>query len=149
MVLSGLVEDPDESGRSSPDVSGSIAAAYRDPLAGLFANVPPGDDRPHDVPLHPIGGNVYICPGVVIFQNGIKEPSEDMVFFKSCPRCSGDRILEHDVYGWYILCLACGYVTYPNVRMRTVHATREARKDRMAEVPNGAHPRPHVPVGLL
>ena len=38
-----------------------------------------------------------------------------MVFFKSCPRCSGDRSLESDQYGWYLLCLPCGYVTYPDV----------------------------------
>ncbi len=36
-----------------------------------------------------------------------------MVLFKSCPRCSGDRTLEEDLYGYYILCLACGYVSYP------------------------------------
>ena len=38
-----------------------------------------------------------------------------MILFKSCLRCSGDRILEQDFYGWYILCLACGYVTYPDL----------------------------------
>ena len=36
-----------------------------------------------------------------------------MIFFRSCPRCSGDRSLEHDHYGSYVLCLACGFVTYP------------------------------------
>jgi hypothetical protein len=36
-----------------------------------------------------------------------------MIIFKSCPRCSGDRSLEQDFYGWYVLCLTCGYVTYP------------------------------------
>ena len=36
-----------------------------------------------------------------------------MILFKSCPRCSGDRSLEQDFYGWYVLCLTCGYVTYP------------------------------------
>jgi hypothetical protein len=38
-----------------------------------------------------------------------------MVFFKSCPRCYGDRSLESDQYGWYLICLPCGYVTYPDV----------------------------------
>ena len=38
-----------------------------------------------------------------------------MVLFKSCPRCSGDRTLEEDIYGYYILCLACGYVSYPTM----------------------------------
>ena len=36
-----------------------------------------------------------------------------MIFFKSCPRCEGDRALEWDSYGWYIICLICGHVTYP------------------------------------
>ena len=36
-----------------------------------------------------------------------------MVLFKSCPRCEGDRTVEHDLYGWYILCLTCGFVAYP------------------------------------
>ncbi len=39
-----------------------------------------------------------------------------MVYFKSCRRCSGDRVLDEDIYGWYMLCLACGYVTYPELR---------------------------------
>ena len=38
-----------------------------------------------------------------------------MIFFKSCPRCSGDRAMENDYYGNYVLCLHCGYVTYPPV----------------------------------
>lgn len=41
-----------------------------------------------------------------------------MVYFKSCTRCSGDRVLDQDIYGWYMLCLACGYVTYPELRTR-------------------------------
>ncbi len=40
-----------------------------------------------------------------------------MVLFKSCPRCSGDRTMERDLYGWYILCLACGYVSYPKMNV--------------------------------
>ena len=38
-----------------------------------------------------------------------------MVFFKSCERCSGDQTLEHDFEGWYVLCLLCGNVTYPEL----------------------------------
>ena len=38
-----------------------------------------------------------------------------MIYFKSCPRCSGDQILHNDEYGNYIICLACGYVAYPEV----------------------------------
>ena len=33
-----------------------------------------------------------------------------MVWFKSCPRCTtGDLTLENDLYGWHVLCLACGF----------------------------------------
>ena len=33
-----------------------------------------------------------------------------MVWFKSCPRCTtGDLTLENDMYGWHVLCLACGF----------------------------------------
>ena len=28
---------------------------------------------------------------------------------KSCPRCSGDQVLEHDYCGWYLDCLQCGH----------------------------------------
>ena len=37
----------------------------------------------------------------------------NMILFKSCPRCSGDRTMEEDLYGHYILCLTCGHVSYP------------------------------------
>ncbi len=49
-----------------------------------------------------------------------------MVLFKSCPRCSGDRTMEQDLYGWYILCLACGYVTYPKIN---AEKPRRAERD--------------------
>ena len=51
-----------------------------------------------------------------------------MVYFKSCPRCSGDRVLEHDFYGWYILCLACGHVTYPRIDAEAVPAGHGSQK---------------------
>ena len=38
-----------------------------------------------------------------------------MIYFKSCQRCSGDRSLEQDMYGWYVICLGCGCVTYPDI----------------------------------
>jgi hypothetical protein len=28
---------------------------------------------------------------------------------KSCPRCSGDVIVDRDIYGWYEWCFQCGY----------------------------------------
>jgi hypothetical protein len=41
-----------------------------------------------------------------------------MFFFKSCQRCSGDRVLEQDCYGSYLTCVACGHVTYLNSKYR-------------------------------
>ena len=38
-----------------------------------------------------------------------------MIYFKSCQRCSGDRSLEQDMYGWYVICLGSGSVTYPDI----------------------------------
>lgn len=51
-----------------------------------------------------------------------------MIYFKSCPRCSGDRELERDIYGWYMLCLTCGYVTYPEVGIEAAKPHEEDRK---------------------
>ena len=31
---------------------------------------------------------------------------------KSCPRCSGDLLIELCEYGWYEGCLQCGYEHY-------------------------------------
>ena len=49
-----------------------------------------------------------------------------MILFKSCPRCSGDRVHESDAYGPCILCLACGHVAYPDTDELT--ETASARK---------------------
>ena len=51
-----------------------------------------------------------------------------MIFFKSCPRCAGDRSLENDSYGWYIICLGCGFVTYPEVVAAAKEAKQEAQR---------------------
>ena len=32
-----------------------------------------------------------------------------MIWFKSCPRCSGDLMEDSDGYGKYVSCLACGH----------------------------------------
>ena len=37
-----------------------------------------------------------------------------MILFRSCPRCSRDRVRESDAYGPYILCLVCGHMAYPD-----------------------------------
>ncbi len=29
--------------------------------------------------------------------------------FKSCPKCKGDILVDHDYNGWFELCLQCGY----------------------------------------
>lgn len=31
-----------------------------------------------------------------------------MIFFKACPRCSGDMHVNRDIYGEYKECLNCG-----------------------------------------
>ena len=36
-----------------------------------------------------------------------------MLMFRSCPKCKGDRYVEGDVFGPYLLCLQCGHVSYP------------------------------------
>ena len=51
-----------------------------------------------------------------------------MVYFKSCPRCSGNRVLEYDFYGWFMNCLSCGHVTYPSVDDMPSRKLLEARK---------------------
>ena len=34
-----------------------------------------------------------------------------MLRLKSCPRCkNGDITLDRDYYGWYQLCIQCGYM---------------------------------------
>ena len=35
---------------------------------------------------------------------------------KACPRCSGDCRLDRDHQGWYVMCFACGHVSYPGVQ---------------------------------
>jgi hypothetical protein len=40
---------------------------------------------------------------------------EHDVLFKSCTRCGGDRRVRRDFEGFYVGCLACGHVTYPEV----------------------------------
>jgi len=42
--------------------------------------------------------------------------SEYDILFKSCTRCGGDRQVRRDFEGFYVGCLACGHVTYPDVR---------------------------------
>lgn len=33
-----------------------------------------------------------------------------MLMLKSCPRCRGDLYRDRDQYGWFLLCLHCGYM---------------------------------------
>ena len=50
-----------------------------------------------------------------MYGNNKVKPGESMIFFKSCPRCVGDQALERDSYGWYVICLGCGHVSYPDL----------------------------------
>lgn len=34
-----------------------------------------------------------------------------MMRLKSCPRCKGDVMVEHDYYGWYEQCMQCGHIS--------------------------------------
>ena len=51
-----------------------------------------------------------------------------MLMFKSCPRCLGDRSLERDLYGWYVVCLACGHVSYPENQPTYSHHQRRLQE---------------------
>ena len=51
-----------------------------------------------------------------------------MVLFKSCERCSGDRVAESDHEGPYVICLACGHVTYPKNLSDKLAAAASKRK---------------------
>jgi len=57
-----------------------------------------------------------------------------MMFYKSCPRCEGDRSLENDFDGYYLLCLHCGHVAYPKIEpvMRPRQRTFESQPGPMA-----------------
>ena len=57
-----------------------------------------------------------------------------MILFKSCPRCSGDRSLEQDFYGWYVLCLTCGYVTYPEFGLRRARPAERPHQTALREI---------------
>ena len=50
-----------------------------------------------------------------------------MIYFKSCQRCSGDSALEQDMYGWYVICLNCGFVTYPDIEAKEKEAAAASR----------------------
>ena len=67
-----------------------------------------------------------------------------MILFKSCPRCSGDRSMEQDFYGWYVLCLTCGYVTYPELGLARegVRAAERHRPTALREVTGQQRARP-------
>ena len=61
-----------------------------------------------------------------------------MIFFKSCVRCAGDRSLEGDHYGSYVICLSCGYVTYPGIAVELKAPVEESQSTE----PEPAAPRP-------
>ena len=62
-----------------------------------------------------------------------------MVFFKSCPRCDGDRVLESDFYGRFITCLACGHVSYPEVATLSAEARKAAAQARLTRIGANVH----------
>jgi ribosomal protein S27AE len=53
---------------------------------------------------------------------------------KTCPRCQGRIFLEKDQYGWYELCLQCGYLhDLHDIRKMPVQLT-DAEIERKAEL---------------
>ena len=65
----------------------------------------------HRIPcLAPLTGYGPVAPA-----KSLSHEVPHMIYFKSCQRCSGDRSLEQDMYGWYVICLSCGFVTYPGI----------------------------------
>jgi hypothetical protein len=50
-----------------------------------------------------------------------------MMRVKICPRCQGRIFLERDQYGWYMLCLQCGY-------LRDIHSLSEIQEQLTPEV---------------
>ncbi len=51
----------------------------------------------------------------------------DQISFKTCERCSGDQSLECDVYGWYLTCLSCGSVSYPDAGLEPAAELQDER----------------------
>jgi len=47
-----------------------------------------------------------------------RKKSGTMMYLKSCARCEGDRSLDHDFDGFYLLCLQCGSVQYPSIQSK-------------------------------
>ena len=45
-----------------------------------------------------------------------------MYWFKQCPRCTGDLREESDLYGRYISCMQCGYISTAEEEAR-IYAT--------------------------
>jgi len=57
-----------------------------------------------------------------------------MIYFKACPRCKGDMVVDKDQYGHYMECLQCGYETDAPGTSKVVRAADSIRE----EVPVGA-----------
>ena len=53
-----------------------------------------------------------------------------MIVFRSCPRCSGDRVRESDAYGPYVMCLVCGHMEYPDSNRLVENARRRSTAQR-------------------
>lgn len=40
-----------------------------------------------------------------------------MMWLKDCPRCKGDRYLDEGFDGPEVVCIQCGYRTYPRLQL--------------------------------
>lgn len=52
----------------------------------------------------------------------------EMFKLKSCPRCKGDVMIDHDSNGWYEVCLNCGYERDLPPVHETVRAVKEEKR---------------------
>ncbi|MFC1989542.1 hypothetical protein ACFLVW_03135 [Chloroflexota bacterium] len=49
---------------------------------------------------------------------------------KSCPRCRGDIYIDKELYGWYELCLQCGYLReMPGMAEAHQHSNKERKEE--------------------
>ena len=52
-----------------------------------------------------------------------------MIFFKECPRCTGDMHVNSDIYGKYKECLLCGLMLEMKERSRLVKKLQDTKKE--------------------
>ena len=67
-------------------------------------------------------------PGFDQMNNTYTRKDEGKFLLKACPRCSGDCRLDRDHQGWYVMCFACGHVSYPGLEVATTAVPDRRRR---------------------